>query len=935
MSQLSNRISYGYIRAIAFAVIFATAALAITALLLIAAPKVFSQVPGSPGPPEWKMQPLQVQTRWAALVNPANALPEYPRPQLVRSHWQNLNGLWSYAITAKDAEMPAQYQGNILVPYPVESALSGVQKSLRPDQVLWYRRTIALNPGKEGDRTLLHFGAVDYQATVYMNGGEVAAHTGGYQSFTFDITDKLKPGDNELVVKVYDPTDDGPNPHGKQTLHPEGIMYTPTSGIWQTVWLETVPPTYIESLILTPDVDQSQLHLQLNLKGKEEGYTVEAMVKSGSTIVARQAVNGTSALPISHPRLWSPDDPFLYDLQVRILKDGKVVDEVTSYFGLRKIEVKKDAAGIERIFLNNQYTYNLGVLDQGFWPDGIYTAPSDAALQFDIEAIKAMGFNTIRKHVKVEPDRWYYYCDKLGMLVWQDMVPPANTTPEARAEFEKEVKDNLAQLHNHPSITTWVLFNEGWGAYDQERIAQWMKHLDPSRLLNAHTGPFDQERIAQWMRHVDPSRLSRLMNGETDTPLLESLQEAGRSANWVGSDMADIHNYPNPKIPPAAADKARVLGEFGGIGVYIDGHIWNDLAGFGYIQVTPDQMTRTYAGMMDKLKALEAQGLSGSIYTQPYDVEQEQNGLMTYDRAVIKIPVAEIAGFNSKLVPRAKNYDAATKGFSALDADSAPEAARYAALLAEYQNGKKDLPFLRHLSLMAIRQKDQAHATEAGNEFINRSPQPYSKDTWVFIHAVTRTSKDQGFEILRTQAEQADAILGKNAAEAKIREVIGREEIEPYISDKSRTPDWAAIETNVIGKYGAWGAEKVYGVEMMYYLGKQDWTNFGKYYVLYFDTATPRSEYPINNTSYTLFEHVTDPKVLEAAIKADKFSMETFGKDDPIEIDTYANLLYKAGRAQDAIEWEEKAVKLSEGRDEEITGHLEKMKAGQPTWPAS
>ena len=297
----------------------------------------------------------------------------------------------------------------------------------RPDQVLWYRRTITLNPGKEGNRTLLHFGAVDYQATVYMNGGEVAAHTGGYQSFTLDITDKLKPGDNELVVKVYDPTDDGPNPHGKQTLHPEGIMYTPTSGIWQTVWLETVPPTYIESLILTPDVDQSQLHLQLNLKGKEEGYTVEAMVKSGSTIIARQAVNGTSALPISHPRLWSPDDPFLYDLQVRILKDGKVVDEVTSYFGLRKIEVKKDAAGIERIFLNNQYTYNLGVLDQGFWPDGIYTAPSDAALQFDIEAIKAMGFNTIRKHVKVEPDRWYYYCDKLGMLVWQDMVPPANS----------------------------------------------------------------------------------------------------------------------------------------------------------------------------------------------------------------------------------------------------------------------------------------------------------------------------------------------------------------------------------------------------------------------------------------------------------------------------------------------------------------------------
>ena len=909
--------------------------MAIIALVLFAAPKVLSQVPRTTGPQEWKMQPAQIQTRWAASVSPTKALPEYPRPQMVRSGWKNLNGLWQYAITAKEAAVPTSYEGSILVPYPLESALSGVQKPLPPDQLLWYERTFVKPDGKKDDRTLLHFGAVDWQATVYLNGQEVGAHTGGYQSFSLDITNKLKDGDNELVVKVYDPTDDGPNPHGKQTAHPEGIMYTSTSGIWQTVWLETVPPTYIESLTLTPDVDQSQLHLQVNLKGKEEGDTIEALAKTGSTIVAGQMVNGTTTLHISDSRLWSPDDPFLYDLQVRVLKDNEVVDEVTSYFGLRKIEVKKDAAGIERTFLNNQYTYNLGVLDQGFWPDGIYTAPSDAALKFDIEAIKAMGFNTIRKHVKLEPDRWYYYCDKLGMLVWQDMVPPANATPEARTEFEKEVKENLAQLHNHPSITTWVLFNEGWGAYDQERLAQWMKQLDPSRLLNAHTGPFDQERIAQWMRHVDPSRLSKFMNGDTDTALLESLQEAGRSANWVGSDMADIHNYPNPKIPTAVAGKARVLGEFGGIGVFIDGHIWNDLAGFGYIQVTPDQMNRTYAGMVDKLKALEAQGLSGSIYTQPYDVEQEQNGLMTYDRAVIKIPVAEIARFNSKLVPRAKNYDAATQGFSTLDVDATPEAARYAALLAEYQDGKKDLPFLRHMSLMAIRQKDQAHATEAGNEFINRSPQPYSKDTWVFIHAITRTSKDKGFEILRTQADRADAILGKNAAEGRIREIIGREEIEPYISDKSRTTDWAAIETNVIGKYGAWGAEEVYGVEMMYYLDKQDWTNFGKYYVLYFDTATPRSEYPINNTSYTLFEHVTDPKVLEAAIKAAKYSMETLGKDDPIEIDTYASLLYKAGRAEEAMEWEEKAVKLSEGRDKEIAGHLEKMKAGQPTWPAN
>jgi hypothetical protein len=897
-------------------------------------------LPGVTEAQDWKMQPLQIQTRWAALVSPTNALPEYPRPQLVRRDWQNLNGLWHYAITARDAEMPARYEGSILVPYPLESTLSGVQKPLQPDQLLWYGRTFALEPGKEGNRTLLHFGAVDYQATVYLNGREVGAHTGGYQSFTFDITDALKPGDNELVVKVYDPTDAGPNPHGKQTLHPQGIFYTSSSGIWQTVWLETVSQTYIESLIMTPDVDGSQLHVQVNLKGKEEGYTVQAIVKSGSAIVATQSVNGPTSLPISHPRLWSPNDPFLYDLQVRVLKDGKIVDEVKSYFGLRKIEVRKDAAGVERIFLNARYTYNLGVLDQGFWPDGLYTAPTDAALKFDIEAIKAMGFNTIRKHVKVEPDRWYYHCDKLGMLVWQDMVPPANGTSEARAEFEKEIQANLAQLHNHPSIITWVLFNEGWGAYDQERLAERMKRLDPSRLLNGHSGPYDPVRLAQWLRHLDPMILSRIMKGEMVSGL-EPPREEG-SANWVSADMVDIHSYPDPKLPPAEIGKARVVGEYGGLGSFIDGHTWNDLApGFSYAQMTPDQLTKAYAEKADKLKALEAQGLSGSIYTQLVDVEGEQNGLMTYDRAVIKRPVVEIAKINGQLVQKAENYAATTQGFSAMDADLTPEAQRYAALLEQYQKGERDFPFLRNLTLVALRQKDQARATEAGNEFIKRSSVPYSKELWAFIYAVTRTTKDKGFEVLRMQLELANAMPARNAAETKIREVIGREEIEPNISDESRTPDWAAIEKNVFAKFGALGAEKVYGAEMMYYLQKQDWTNFGKYFVLYFDTATARSEYPINNISYVVFEHVTNSNVLEAASKAQKYSVDsgttlmgTFAKDDPTEIDTYANLLYKVHRTQEAIEWEEKAVQLSEGRDREIVDHFEKMKAGQPTWPA-
>jgi hypothetical protein len=884
---------------------------------------------------DWKMQSVPIQTRWAASVNPTNALAEYPRPQLVRRNWQNLNGLWRYTITPHDGPVPTQYEGNILVPYPLESALSGVQKSLQPDQLLWYQRKISLKPGKVGERTLLHFGAVDYQTTVYVNAQEVGTHTGGYQSFTFDITDAIKPGDNEVVVKVCDPTEYGPNPHGKQTLQPQGTIYTPASGIWQTVWLETVPRTYIVDLIMTPDVDRSQLNLTVNIKGKGEGLTVQAIAKDGAGVVARQTVNGT-ALHIERPRLWSPDDPFLYSLRVRLLKDDKTVDEVGSYFGLRKIVVKKDVAGVERIFLNDHYTYSLGVLDQGFWPDGIYTAPTDAALKFDIQAIKAMGFNTIRKHVKIEPDRWYYHCDKLGILVWQDIVPPANSGIEARTEFEKEIGENLAQLHNHPSITLWTLFNEGWGAYDQERLAGLIKGLDSSRLLNGHSGPYDQEHLAQWMRRLDFARYS-----DADFATELANQRDNAPANWVASDVTDIHAYPDPQMPPAEAGKARLLGEYGGVGVSIDGHRWNDLAGWGYEQVTPGQLKKTYAQKVDGLKSLEGRGLSGSIYNQSFDVEDEQTGLLTYDRSVIKIPVAQIARINSKLVPKAKNYAEATRGFSAMAADLTPVTERYAVLSAEYRNGKRDLPLLRALTLMALRQKDQTRATEVGNEYIDRLPQPYSKAAWAFIQAVTRTSKDKGFQILWTQTDAADAVLGKNAAEVTIRRVIAREEIEPYLSDRSRASDWAGMTKKVTAKYGLLGKEEIYGAQMAYYLKKRDWTHFGEYYALYVETAAPRSEYPLNALSYTLFEHVTDRKALEAAIRASKYLVDsqttawgTHG-ENPTAIDTYANLLYKAGRNRDAIEWEEKAVQLSEGRDKDIADHLEKMKAGQPTWPAT
>lgn len=702
----------------------------------------------------WHMQPVGLQTRWASQVSPTNAHPEYPRPQLVRPQWQNLNGLWNYAITANTAGPPRTYDGKILVPYPIESALSGVEKPLQPNQLLWYERSFAYAPRDRRHRTLLHFGAVDWRATVYVNGKEVGTHEGGYEHFTFDITDALNVGENELRVEVYDPTDQGPNPHGKQTLRPAGIMYTATSGIWQTVWLETVPDTYIEGVTMTPDIDAGVLHLKV--KASEEGRDL------GTRVIARiggKRVSSASGrpgepieLPVPHEHLWSPDDPFLYDLDVELLKRGRVVDTVTSYFGMRKVEVKKDEKGFERIFLNHRYTYNLGTLDQGFWPDGIYTAPTDAASKFDIQAIKAMGFNTIRKHIKVEPDRWYYYCDKLGILVWQDMVNPGNDTPEGRHEFESEVNATVAQLRNHPSIITWVLFNEGWGAYDQARLTKWLKGLDPSRLVDGHTG--------ENLYSGSPKELDK---------------------KWPDSDLVDIHNYPPPAMPPRLPGKASVLGEYGGIGVFIDGHIWNDLAaaGWGYVKVTPDRLASKYAEMVDQLKAFEAQGLSGSIYTQPFDVEGEQNGLITYDRAVAKIPFEEVRRINSILVPTAQNMAAATAGITIENADLRPEAVRYAELIRRYDSGDHRPALLRHLTLLALRRKDQARATAFGNEYLGHFSPPLMASTWKFIGAVTRTTHDRGFDLLQENEKEADAALGDDTAEHLIRGALERTHIHP------------------------------------------------------------------------------------------------------------------------------------------------------------
>jgi len=580
----------------------------------------------------WEPVKGKIMTEWASKVNPQNVHSEYPRPQMTRENWVNLNGLWEYAIQAKGSAMPSSYDGKILVPFAIESALSGVGKVVGKENELWYNTTFGTPKKGSKDRILLHFAASDWETEVFVNGESTGIHQGGYDPFEFDITDYLKSGKTQsLQVRVWDPSDDGPQPRGKQVKEPKGIWYTPVTGIWQTVWMEIVPVSYISGIRNASDLQAKQILVSPQVFGVMEGQQIKVSAWKDGTMLAEQTINpaGMAKLTIPNAEFWEPGNPVLYDLKVELVNGKKVIDAVGSYAAIREITMAPDANGIQRMELNGKFLFQYGPLDQGWWPDGLYTAPSEEALVFDIKKTQEMGFNMIRKHVKVEPARWYYACDKLGMLVWQDMPSgdmgngwemklgilgsqtDRNRTSESEAIYRTEWKEIMDDFYNFPSIVVWVPFNEAWGQFKTKEIAEWTEAHDPSRLVNSASGG----------------------NFEMD------------GTNIVG-DIIDLHNYPDAKMPdPGIYGKENilVLGEFGGLGLPVDGHVWQQKDNWGYQSFKNEQELFTkYSQLMDRMKEMIAAGLSAAIYTQTTDVEVETNGLMTYDRKIIKMKAAEL-----------------------------------------------------------------------------------------------------------------------------------------------------------------------------------------------------------------------------------------------------------------------------------------------------
>lgn len=588
---------------------------------------------------EWKIAGDKIRTKWAEEVNPSNVLPEYPRPQLVRGEWQNLNGLWNYAITEINAAQPTTFNGEILVPFALESALSGVQKPLKENQLLWYEREFTVPSKWMSQRVMLHFGAVDWSADVYVNGVYVGGHTGGFTPFACDITAALnKKGAQKLVVRVWDPTEKGEQPVGKQLSKLGKIWYTPVSGIWQTVWLE---PVSKQNHIVSITPSSCLRHNDIIVKTKTavcDGVVAVEVFDNGTKVGEGSAPCGTAVkVHIPNAKLWTPETPHLYDLKVTLKQNGKVIESVSSYTAMREVGKVRDEYGHLRATLNGKPIFMYGPLDQGWWPDGLYTAPTDEALAWDIQLTKDLGFNTIRKHIKVEPARWFYHCDRLGMLVWQDMPcgeqankntfswarhqvnggSDTELTEEYKRNYYKEWGEIMDFCNFFQSVVVWVPFNEAWAQFDTEKVVDWTYKRDHTRLINPASGG--------------------------------NLRECG--------DIMDWHNYPKPIMGVHHADYILMLGEYGGLGLPVKGHLWNpDMLNWGYGGNRKDQedVTKTYIEYAEMILPFVQQGMSGAIYTQTTDVEGEVNGFVTYDRKVIKMDVKRIHDINQRVIKSLK-----------------------------------------------------------------------------------------------------------------------------------------------------------------------------------------------------------------------------------------------------------------------------------------
>ena len=577
---------------------------------------------------QWKPAGDKIKTEWADKVDPQNVLPEYPRPIMERPQWLNLNGLWDYAITKKDAPLPKTFDGKILVPFAIESSLSGVGKTIKADQSLWYERKFQIPEDWKGKNVLLNFGAVDWKAEVFVNGNKIGEHTGGYTPFSFNITKNLKDGENSLAVRVWDSTGNG-LPRGKQIENPRGIFYTSVSGIWQTVWLEPVSASHISGLKITPDLDSSSFDIRVDSDDKSATATIKVLDNGKVVAQTTAAANKTANIPVKNPKLWWPKSPFLYDLEITLSnKGGEQVDSVKSYAAMRKFSIAKHGrfGGVD-FTLNNKKFFTFGPLDQGWWPDGLYTAPTDEALKFDIQRTKDLGFNSIRKHVKVEPARWYTHCDRLGMVVWQDMPsmfgegngwqPRGFFQGEERTvskkfeeTYRKEWKEIMESLHSYPCIAIWVPFNEAWGQFKTKEITEWTKSMDPSRLVNSASG-----------------------------------------GNYFDcGDIVDSHDYGNPIMYMFNNQKVNVVGEYGGIGCAVDGHLWVKDKNWGYGKMRQgEEVTKRFVELTNRFIDMTKYGCFGAIYTQTTDVEIEVNGLFTYDRKVLKVDEEKVREVNQKL----------------------------------------------------------------------------------------------------------------------------------------------------------------------------------------------------------------------------------------------------------------------------------------------